>query len=110
MEDEEVSVNVEVIFDASAILLQSLKPISLVINLLVIVLNSIIVAVDIVMVVLNVMLVLTDALFKVVDFVVQIDKCFSDGFKRDHKLGFSLDSILILVLGPSFLPFVEVVH
>jgi len=62
VEDKGVSVFPEAVVTVSAILLQSLKSISLVINLLVIVVNAIIVAVDRVMVVLDVMLVASDAI------------------------------------------------
>ena len=110
VEDKGVSVFPEAVVAVSAFLLQSLKSISLVINLFIIVLNVIVVAVDCVMVLFDFMLVLTDAILKVVDFVVQVDKCFSDSFKGDHQLGFGLNSLLIIGLVPDFFPFVEVIH
>ena len=45
-----------------------------------------------------------------IDFIVQVNKCFSDSFKGDHQLGFGLDSLLIIGLVPDFVPFVEVIH
>lgn len=84
IENQCVSVFPEAIIAVSALFLQSLESVPLVINLLVVVFDTIIIAVNVLVVVMNGVVILVDAVFKMVNFVVQIDKCLSDSFKGYH--------------------------
>ena len=90
----------------SALLLQSLQSVPLVINLLVIVINATIVLSDAVIVVCNSVVIVINAVFKVVDLVVQVDKRLPDSFKGNHQLCLCLDSIFVVLLVPGRVPLV----
>ena len=109
VEDEEVSVVVEVFLAVSAISLQSLDSAFLIGDLVVVVRDSVVVVGDSVVVLRDVAVVVGDAAVEVIDVVVEVDKVFSEGFEGDHELGFLLESVLVRVLIPDLVPFIEVV-
>ena len=108
IENQCISVLPEACVAISALFLQPLESVPLVINLSIVVIDAVIIAVNVIVVVMNVVVILVDAVFKVVNFVVQIDHGLSDSFKGNHKLCFGLNPLLILNLVPDWIPFVEV--
>ena len=108
IENEGISILPEAIITVSALFLQPLESVPLVINLSIVVIDAVIVAVNVVIVFVDFVVVLVDAVFKVINFVVQIDHSFTSSFKGDHQLCFSLNPLFVLNLVPDWIPFVEV--
>jgi len=73
IENKCLSVLPEAVIAVSALFLQSLESVPLVIDLSVIIINALIIAIDVLIVIMNVVVILIDAVFKVIDFVVQIN-------------------------------------
>ena len=110
VENQGVPVLGEAVLAVSALLLQSLDPVFLVFNFLVVVVDFIVVPADFVVIVFNVIDVLVNVVFQSVDVVVEVDQSLSQGFEGNHHFSFGLHSLLVLALLPDWLPLVEVVN
>ena len=55
-------------------------------------------------------MVVRDTIHEVVDLVVKFNDNFPYGLKRDHKFGFSSNSVLVCLLTPDLVPLVEVIN
>ena len=109
VEDESISVFPETSIADSALFLQSLESVVLIIDLSIVVVDTFIVFIDSIVVSVNIMVIVINAIFKVVDLVIQLNERFSDGLEGDHQFCLSLDSLFILMLVPDDIPFVEVI-
>ena len=109
VENEDGSVVVSGFLGSSAISLESGDSAFLIGDLFVVVRDQAVVVVDSLIVLRDVAVVLGDAAVEVIDVVVEFDKVFSEGLKGYHKLGFLLESPLVLLLIPDLFPFIEVV-
>ena len=92
----------------STLFLQSFEPVSLIIDLFIVVIDISVVSPYIVVVTFDITIVVVNIVLKTVNLVIEIDKRFSDCFKGDHHLSLSSDSLFILILIPDFIPFVEI--
>ena len=108
VENKSISVFPEAGVTVSALFLQSLESVPLVIDLLVVFLDAPIIIFNVIIVVMNSVVVVVDAIFEVIDLVVQIDKGLSDSFKGNHEFCFGLDSFFVFNLVPDWVPLVEV--
>jgi hypothetical protein len=108
VENKCISILAKACFARSALLLQSLESVPLVINLLVIVVNTTVILFDAVVVAINFVVVVINTVFKMIDLIVQIDECLSDSFKGNHQLCLGLDSFFVVYLVPDYVPLVEV--
>ena len=84
VEDESISVFPEASIADSALFLQTLQSVPLVIDLTVVFIDAPIIIFDIVVILMNLIVVTVNAVFKVVNLVVQLDKRLSGSFKRYH--------------------------
>ena len=106
VENKCISILAKACFARSALLLQSLESVPLVINLLVIVVNTTVILSNAVVVLINVVVIVINTVFKMIDLIVQIDECLSDSFKGNHQLCLGLDSLFVVVLVPGWVPLV----
>ena len=111
VEDEELSVFVNVSFTLFAFVLQATNTILLVMDLVVVDADAhpVVVVMDAVMVLGDAVVVGRDAVFEVVDHVVEVDKSISHGLESDHKCSLLLESCFVVWLLPDLFPFVELV-
>lgn len=110
VENECISVLSEASLAVSALFLQSLDSVSLVIDFVVVFIDTVVVSTDVIVIVFNIVCVLVNVVLKSIDVVVEVDEGLSDGFESDHKLSLSLDSFFVFSLLPDWFPFVEVVN
>ena len=110
VEHEGVSVFEKTGLTVSALFLQSLDSVSLVIDFVVVFIDTVVVSTDVIVIVFNIVCVLVNVVLKSIDVVVEVDEGLSDGFESDHKLSLSLDSFFVFSLLPDWFPFVEVVN
>lgn len=107
-QDEGISVFIKSSLSSSASLLDGLGLVLLILEIIVVPINIVVVVVNVTFVITNSFVVGVNAVEEVVDFIVKVDHGFPDGFESDHELSFFVDSRLVLLLGPDFVPFVEV--
>ena len=108
VENKCISILPEAFIAVSALFLQSLESVPLIIDLTVVFIDAPIIIFNSIIVVVNSVVVVVDAIFEVIDLVVQIDKGLSDSFKGNHEFCFGLDSFFVFNLVPDWVPLVEV--
>ena len=84
VENKCISILPEAFVAVSALFLQSLESVPLIIDLTVVFIDAPIIIFDIVVILMNLIVVTVNAVFKVVNLVVQLDKRLSGSFKRYH--------------------------
>ena len=108
VENKCISILPEACIADSALFLQTLQSVPLVIDLTVVFFDAPIIIFNAIIVLVNCVVVTFNAVFKVVNLVVQFDHRLSESFKRNHQLCFGLDSFFVFNLVPDWVPLVEV--
>ena len=109
VEDEHVTVVVEVVLAPSTLFLESLYSVELLGDFILVLVDFTIVLVDFAVVVVAVVVVLADAVVQLVDVHVEHDEGFPECLESNHKLGFRVQPFLILALVSDGVPWVEII-
>ena len=80
---------------SSALFLQSLDSVGLVVDFVIVMIDTIVVTADCVIIFFDFVCVVFDFIFKPVEFAVKIDKSFSNCLKSNHNLSFRIKSLFI---------------